>query len=535
MPPFLHDWMALIFRWAHVISAITWIGHAFFFNWLDATLDEADDDKQAQDVEGDLWMVHSGGFYEVNKKHTVPPAILERMHWFKWEAALTWITGFSLLGFVYHMGGGLLMVDAGSDISPRVATLIGIGAMMGGWVVYDLIWLSPLGKNMRVGGAVTFGLLIALAFGLTQVMSGRAAYIHVGAVIGTCMVANVWMRIIPAQKALVAAVEQGAHPDPAAGARAKTRSVHNNYITYPLIFIMISNHYYQTYGHEHAWLVLALVMVAGAGVRWLMNKRTMSVVVMLAIVAGASGAMYMTKPAAPANKRAKKTATVAKPTDPSAVDIDPATVGAIRGTVAFDGTPPDNKRLKLEPACMAAHDGEVYDKAVLVEDGKVQNAFVWIKSGLDGWKIPPADESVVVEIDQHGCVYNPRILGMRAGQSVGFVNSDPLLHNIHAIAEENDGFNLAMPPQATKVEREMFAPEVMVHVKCDVHPWMTAYVGVVDHPFFAVTGADGSFAIEGVPPGDYEVGVWHEVLGTQTVTVTVPAQGTGEVAVTLAK
>jgi len=514
MNPTAHDWLSLVLRWAHVIAGITWIGHALFFNWLDASLEESEDD----DVEGDLWMVHSGGFYEVRKLPRVPAKILERMHWFKWEAAFTWISGFLLLGVVYYMGGAALMIDKSvHDLGSGAAIGIGIGSLVGAWLVYDLLWMSPLGRNTQIGAAMSFALLIAAAYGLTQLLSGRAAYLHVGAIMGTCMVANVWMRIIPAQKQLVAATKDGSALDPTLANRAKYRSRHNNYMTYPLIFIMISNHYYHTFSAEQAWLILALVFIGGAGVRHIMNLRGgFSAPAAVVIAIAGAAAIYLTLPKTSSSSQGPRQP-VAQ--NPGAKAIDAATVGTVRGVVSFEGTAPQPRKLTLVSECSAQHDGPVYLDSVLAADGKLQNVFVSIKSGYDGWKVPEPP-STEVSIDQSGCLYRPRVVGVQAGQPLVILNSDPLLHNVHTQAKDNDTFNQAMPQQGTRLEKTLWERE-KVHVKCDVHPWMSAYIGVEPHPWFAVTDAAGAFTLENVPPGEYVVEAWHEVYGTKTATVTV--------------
>jgi hypothetical protein len=199
--------------------------------------------------------------------------------------------------------------------------------------------------------------------------------------------------------------------------------------------------------------------------------------------------------------------------------IDPATAGLIRGTVTFAGTPPAPKELALISGCQS--DGPVFDQPVAVADGKLASVFVWVKSGLDGWQLPapPADP---VEIDQKGCIYSPRVSGAQVGQKLHILNSDPILHNVHIDATVNRSSNSGMPPKAKPLIKTLKKQEVMVHLKCDVHAWMTAYVGVVPHPFFAVTSASGEFAIGGLPPGTYTLEAWHEQLGTKTLEVTVP-------------
>ena len=524
MDPTMHEWFSLVFRWAHVIAAITWIGHALFFNWLDASLEKSDKDG----VEGDLWMVHSGGFYQVEKLPRVPAQLLARMHWFKWEAAFTWLTGFMVLGLVYHMGGGALMIDTSvADLSAREAAGIGIGSMVVGWVVYDLLWISPLANQPKLASAISFALLIALAWGLSQLLSGRAAFMHVGATMGTIMVANVWMRIIPAQKAMVAATVDGKPLDHRLAVRAKNRSVHNNYMTYPLIFIMISNHYFLTFGASRAWLLLALIMVAGGGVRHIMNLRGgFSVAAAIAVVAAGGAAIYLSLPKTQSKTSRPKPAVTA-PGGAALQPIDPATSGSIRGVVKFDGAVPERRELHLVSGCIEQHDGPVYVDDVVTEGGKLANVFVTIESGFESWQLPdpPAD---AVTIDQAGCLYRPRVVGVQAGQPVAFLNSDPLLHNVHAHAEVNSGFNQAMASKGMRMEKMFYDPEIMVNMKCDVHPWMSAFIGVVPHPWHAVSDAAGAFEMTGVPPGEYVVRAWHEVFGDKTQTVTVPASGAAE-------
>jgi uncharacterized membrane protein len=215
-------------------------------------------------------MVHSGGFYVMERQKGVE--LLPRtLYWFKWEAAFTWLSGFLLLGLVYHMGG--LMVEPDSGISVGRAAGIGTLAIILGWVVYDLLWMSPLGKNEAVGTVVSYALLVGLAYGLNQVMSGRAAWMHVGAVLGTIMTANVWMRIIPGQRRMVAAVKEGRAPDLTLGARAKQRSRHNTFMVFPVVAIMISNHFpVATYGNSNNWLILGVLVLIGWAAAYLVRR-----------------------------------------------------------------------------------------------------------------------------------------------------------------------------------------------------------------------------------------------------------------------
>ena len=205
-------------------------------------------------------------------------------------------------------------------------------------------------------------------------------------------------------------------------------------------------------------------------------------------------------------------------------DVDTATAtGAIRGSVAYAGEAKRQEVVFNEAACK----GPAYDELVKVSGGKLENAFVWVKSGLEGWRFPPASGEVT--IDQKNCLYVPTVVGVRVGQPLAFLNSDPVTHNVHTLPVENDSANFAMDRVTTKVVKTFDTEEVMVKTKCDVHPWMKAWIGVVDHPHFAVTGADGGFEFKGLPPGDYEVEVWHESLGRKSQKVTVAQGGTADV------
>jgi uncharacterized membrane protein len=266
-------WLSLGLRWAHVISAITWIGHAFFFNWLDASLDRPEGETRPG-VEGELWMVHSGGFYQVEKKLVAPDQVPRTLHWFKWEAAFTWITGALLLVETFYMHGGMLLIDPDRPVSHAAAVGIGVATLLVGWLVYDGLCRSPVGAAPVPMALVSFALLVGVGWFLTGRMSGRGAYIHVGALMGTIMVANVWICIIPAQNQLLAAVREGRKPDPEMALRAKQRSRHNNYMGYPVVVLMVSNHYPTlTYGSDTPWQVLGGLLLAGALVRHAMNMR----------------------------------------------------------------------------------------------------------------------------------------------------------------------------------------------------------------------------------------------------------------------
>jgi uncharacterized membrane protein len=266
---YIVDWLNILARWLHFIAGIAWIGSSFYFVWLDNHLqsvkDPADD---AKGVGGELWSVHGGGFYHAQKYKVAPQALPETLHWFKWEAYTTWLSGIFLLALVYWYGAEVYLIDRNvAELSSPAAIGLAIAFLAGGWVVYDLLCKSPLGKDDSLLGGILFVLIGILAWGVCQLYSGRGAYIHFGAVLGTIMVANVFFVIIPGQREMVDAASRGETPDPGPGIRGKQRSVHNTYFTLPVLFVMISNHYALTYGHAYNWLILVAISMAGALIR----------------------------------------------------------------------------------------------------------------------------------------------------------------------------------------------------------------------------------------------------------------------------
>jgi uncharacterized membrane protein len=258
----LHEWLNLAFRWMHVFAGILWVGATYYFTWLDRRFHTTDPEQ--------VWMVHSGGFYVVSKEKKPSPA--HTLHWFKWEAFMTWLSGVALLILVYYAGGLLIDGEPGKP-SFAIAATIGIGSMIVGWIVYDLLWLSPLAKFEPLAIVISFALLVALGWWLPHVMSPRAAFLHVGAVLGTCMFANVWERIIPAQRKMVRDVQEGREPNPVLADRAKFRSKHNTYMVIPVVLIMISNHFpTTTYGHQYNWVVLGVLTLVGWAVAHVIRK-----------------------------------------------------------------------------------------------------------------------------------------------------------------------------------------------------------------------------------------------------------------------
>jgi len=261
------EWLHLAVRWFHLIAGIAWIGSSFYFVWQDDSLAPAPDDPDADRLGGQVWMVHGGGFYHVRKYKVAPARLPDHLHWFKWEAYATWASGTALITLVYWLGADSYLLPAGSPLASWQAVAIGIGSVVGSWIVYDLLCRSTLARREGALAGAVLSLVTALAYGLSLVFTGRAMFIHVGAAMGTIMVANVAMVIIPNQKLMVAALLKGETPNPIWGQRGKQRSVHNTYFTLPVLFMMISNHYPITYSTRWNWLLLLAIGLIGAGVR----------------------------------------------------------------------------------------------------------------------------------------------------------------------------------------------------------------------------------------------------------------------------
>jgi uncharacterized membrane protein len=274
MDAYANGWLDLLARWLHVIAAIAWIGSSFYFIALDNHLRPPKDPRDAEEgIGGEAWEIHGGGFYHVHKYRVAPPRLPEELLWFKWEAYTTWLSGFALLVVLYYVNADTYLIDRSvADLSQWEAIAISVGLLVAAWIVYDGL-CRVLGRNELVLALALLGFVTASAWGAGELFSGRGAYIQVGAMIGTMMVGNVFFVIIPAHWELVRAREAGREPDAAAGLRGKQRSVHNNYLTLPVLFTMISNHFPFTYGHSHAWLILVSLMVIGASVRHFFNLR----------------------------------------------------------------------------------------------------------------------------------------------------------------------------------------------------------------------------------------------------------------------
>jgi len=253
----------LIFRWIHVIAGIMWIGNSMLWNWIDRNLETpADLDRSSI---GKIWLLHSGAFYHMEKTLDPPGGLPKALHWFKWQSYITWLSGAALLAIVYYLTGGVLLVSASTSLDPRVAIAISVALILLAWPVYNMLRFNVVTGCLAI---------VALTFGLTRIFSGRAAFLHVGAMLATMMAGNVFMIIMPAQRAMIAKFEgrgQGVIPELAG--RAKTRSIHNNYLTFPVIVLMLSSHFPLLYGNKFNWLLLGVLVVCGASIRHFMNIR----------------------------------------------------------------------------------------------------------------------------------------------------------------------------------------------------------------------------------------------------------------------
>ncbi|NVK00985.1 MAG: urate hydroxylase PuuD [Oceanospirillaceae bacterium] len=297
MDPHYTEWLNLLVRWVHMIVGIAWIGASFYFVWLENNLNRK---NPKEGLSGDLWAIHGGGIYHLQKYKLAPKKMPEHLHWFKWEAYATFLSGITLLAIVYYLNAQLYLLAPGSDLTPMQGIGISIASLVAGWFIYDFLCDSALGKRPALLGVVLLVLLVAAAWALSQVFSGRAAYIHIGAITGTMMVGNVFRVIMPGQRNLVAAIKEGRDPDPAAPAKAMLRSRHNNYLTLPVLFIMISNHFPSTYGSEWNWAILFAVAMLSVLVRHYFNTRHESQKWVWTLPASALGMLalaFVTKPA----------------------------------------------------------------------------------------------------------------------------------------------------------------------------------------------------------------------------------------------
>ena len=264
------EWLNLGVRWIHMIVGIAWIGASFYFVWLENNLNRT---NPREGLSGDLWAIHGGGIYHLEKYKLAPPTMPDNLHWFKWEAYWTWMSGVALLCLVFYANPTLYLLAPGSTLTGAEGIAIGVGSLLASWTVYDVLCDSALGRRPLLLGLVLFILIIGACYGFSQVFSGRGAYLHTGAIIGTIMVGNVLRIIMPAQRALVAAIAEQRTPDPSLPAKGLLRSRHNNYFTLPVLFIMISNHFPSTYGSPYNWVILAGIAVCAVLVRHYFNTR----------------------------------------------------------------------------------------------------------------------------------------------------------------------------------------------------------------------------------------------------------------------
>ena len=269
MSAYYLDWLALLGRWLHLVAGIAWIGASFYFIWLDNHLTPPTERELLnRGVAGELWAVHGGGFYHSHKYRVAPATLPPVLHWFYWEAYTTFLSGMFLMGLLYYGRAEVYLIDPSvATLSKPAAIAIGVAFLAGGWLVYDALCRSPLGRDGRWLGAVLAVLLSAAAWALCHLFSGRGAYMEFGAMLGTIMVANVFFVIIPGQRELVRAKKENREPDPRFGIAGKLRSTHNTYFTLPVLFVMISHHYAMTYGARENWLVLIAICAAGVCVR----------------------------------------------------------------------------------------------------------------------------------------------------------------------------------------------------------------------------------------------------------------------------
>ncbi len=266
------EWMNIVIRVMHITFGIAWIGASFYFVFLENALNRTENVRE--ELAGNLWAVHGGGFYYLEKYKIAPKTIPKHLHWFKYEAYFTWLSGFCLLFVVYYFNASAFLIDKTVlDITGLQGILIGVGSFIVGWIIYDLMCKSPLIKKQSLFALLGFAILVGFAYFYNQVFSSRAAYIHFGAMIGGLMVANVFFVIIPAQKAMVKAAKLGLPLDPQLGKNALSRSIHNNYFTLPVLFVMVSNHFPSTFGYEHPWLILSIISLGAAGVKHYLNLR----------------------------------------------------------------------------------------------------------------------------------------------------------------------------------------------------------------------------------------------------------------------
>ncbi len=527
----LYEWFLLLGRWLHITVGITWIGTSIFFMWLDRTFQKNAESQNEAHV-GEVWMVHGGGFYHVEKLLMGPTKVPKDLHWFKWEAYWTWLSGAYLVIMIFYTGDGTYLLDSGvSNISYIQAVLLGIFSLVGSWIFYDFLWERKITKDSPIiGHILTMAWLVGMTYLLCHTLSGRAAYIHIGGMLGTWMTANVFMRIIPRQLKMVEASKNGTLVNQEWAKNAKNRSTHNTYFTLPVILIMISNHFPMTYGHDYNWLILLFLCAAGAAIREFFVARlknpTRSKIFGLIGIIILTTVMFNT---GEAEKAEKVPADLPVPVATEKVPADlPMPVAAVvekevpavdvHGVITFTGTPPKGKKLTLPGGCKQG--GSDLSNEVIVTNGKLQNVLVRITKGLEGKTFSDVPSEPLI-LNQENCIYHPRVAAARIGQEVIFVNSDAIFHNVKSVTKNNTNFNLAMPKKDMRISKRFDKAEFFVQAKCSVHPWMIASLAIVEHPFFAVSDVNGEFTLKALPAGHYTLEVWHEVFGVQSKEIDV--------------
>lgn len=357
MGAYFLDWLNLFFRWFHVIAGVAWIGASFYFVWLDMSLQKPPKWKADKGISGDLWAVHGGGFYEIAKYKLEPEEMPKTLHWFKWEAYTTWLTGAAMLSIVYYANATAYLIDPSKiQFTQFAAIATSIAFLLGSYAIYEIIVRSRIGKNAMMFSITIFVLMIIATWGSYQLFSDRASFIHVGAILGTIMAGNVFFGIMPAQRALVDCVRRGEKPGKEVAdlaLMARNRSLMNNYFTLPLIFTMISNHYPMMYAHEHGWLVLVFVGVITATARHYFNQKHLghNKPGYLIVPAIATIALIFWMRPAPIEPVAAAPAPVAADT---ATDADPAAAEGAEA-VAVAGSADDAVMAVVHERCTTCH------------------------------------------------------------------------------------------------------------------------------------------------------------------------------------
>jgi uncharacterized membrane protein/plastocyanin len=545
----IFDWILLLARWLHITVAVTWIGTSIFFMWLDRSFEKNPASTRPGHV-GDVWMVHGGGFYHVEKLLMGPTKVPERLHWFKWESYWTWMSGMFLVALIFYTGDGTFLLDSMvSDITFWQGVGISLFTIFGSWFFYDQVWERSFIRNKPIiGHALTLLWLTGMTYFLCHTLSGRAAYIHIGGMLGTWMTANVFMRIIPRQLLMVEASRRGEPVNQDWGKNAKNRSTHNTYFTLPVIFIMLSNHFPNTYGHDYNWLILLIISAGGAAIREYfivrlsnpvrsMSAAVIGVALITGVIVFSQSRSYPTQTEAITNESKSAPEIIVEeplspkapgPTGPALESESESKKFDVKGVVSFEGIAPKGKKLNLPSGCANPGSGDVYSNEVIVHNGKLQNVLVRVIKGHEGktYTDIPKEE---VELDQEGCMYKPRVAAARVGQKVTFINSDPIFHNVRSVTEKNQRFNVAMPKKDQRITKTFQKPEIFLQAKCSVHPWMGAYVAIMDHPFYSISNQKGEFLLPKLPVGNYTIEAWHEVFGTLTKEISVSESGASDI------